>query len=40
MKAIAARRLTFSFLLPGAVYTKQECYPASLWNALAALITM
>lgn len=40
MKAMAASRLTFSFLLPGAVHSKHECYPASVWKALAALITM
>lgn len=40
MKAIAASRLTFNFLFPEAVHSKHECYPASLWKALAAVITM
>lgn len=40
MKAKAASRLTFSFLLPGAVHSWQGCYPACLWKALPSLITM
>lgn len=40
MKAKAASRLTFSFLLPGAVHSQQECYPTCLQKALSSLITM